>query len=564
MPLAPWAAGGRGARRRRSSACAPSASCRWCAPLDGRRLGNAAETFARAWYRALRPGQPEGDAYKTLAAGEGRGGPEGRSTASSPTGPSCAPAWRSPPPTGSTWRSCSTHEAALRRLRGRQRRAHRRGRLPAASGALRLRVRRGDGTLSHEGLYDFVERPMGNDAVVLVLWHRAADGSVAGALAPRAARALWFRDRGARRARTPRSSPASSRRARTTGRPSSARAAAEAHEEAGMRRRARRRRAPGPGQLPDGGHVRRALPLRRRRGARPERRGDAADRRLALRGGRDARVGRRSTRRSVAATTGDIVDLKTELALRRLRVQTWRSGPVSLAADRAAVRVRRLLSLAVGARRRVPALRRRSAVARRSRGARRGARRGGEARCRRKLYGEWFWLYLAGFIAATPVSYLVIGRSAGDWRCGVIVGARRRQRQRQALRAAQRALDAAPVRRSPPPPGAVDGRRRGAQAPARARRRSRGRRPAARARAARRASSKTRAAREGRLPSRRHRRHLRRHPRARRLGRTRPTSSASRCARRSCRSSRSAPATSPTLRVTVANKGVGPAHRQAT
>jgi hypothetical protein len=33
--------------------------------IDGRRLGNAAETFAHAWYRALRPGQPEGDAYKT-------------------------------------------------------------------------------------------------------------------------------------------------------------------------------------------------------------------------------------------------------------------------------------------------------------------------------------------------------------------------------------------------------------------------------------------------------------------------------------------------------------------
>jgi hypothetical protein len=33
--------------------------------IDGRRLGNAAETFARAWYRALRPGQPEGDMYKT-------------------------------------------------------------------------------------------------------------------------------------------------------------------------------------------------------------------------------------------------------------------------------------------------------------------------------------------------------------------------------------------------------------------------------------------------------------------------------------------------------------------
>jgi hypothetical protein len=33
--------------------------------VDGRRLGNRVESFARAWYRALRPGQPEGDAYKT-------------------------------------------------------------------------------------------------------------------------------------------------------------------------------------------------------------------------------------------------------------------------------------------------------------------------------------------------------------------------------------------------------------------------------------------------------------------------------------------------------------------
>ena len=33
--------------------------------IDGRRLGTAAETFANAWYRALRPGQPLGDAYKT-------------------------------------------------------------------------------------------------------------------------------------------------------------------------------------------------------------------------------------------------------------------------------------------------------------------------------------------------------------------------------------------------------------------------------------------------------------------------------------------------------------------
>jgi ADP-ribose pyrophosphatase len=37
---------------------------------------------------------------------------------------------------------------------------------------LRLKLVRGDGTLTAEGLYDFVERPMGLDAVVLALWHR--------------------------------------------------------------------------------------------------------------------------------------------------------------------------------------------------------------------------------------------------------------------------------------------------------------------------------------------------------------------------------------------------------
>jgi hypothetical protein len=32
--------------------------------LDGKRLTGAMESFAHAWYRALRPGQPEGDAYE--------------------------------------------------------------------------------------------------------------------------------------------------------------------------------------------------------------------------------------------------------------------------------------------------------------------------------------------------------------------------------------------------------------------------------------------------------------------------------------------------------------------
>jgi len=41
---------------------------------------------------------------------------------------------------------------------------------------LRLKLVRHDGTLTGEGLYDVVERPMGLDAIVLVMWHRKPDG----------------------------------------------------------------------------------------------------------------------------------------------------------------------------------------------------------------------------------------------------------------------------------------------------------------------------------------------------------------------------------------------------
>ena len=58
---------------------------------------------------------------------------------------------------------------------------------------VRLCVRRSDGTRSKEGLYDFIERPMGDDAVVVVLWHRAAGGvRVLLRHAPRVP--LYFRD----------------------------------------------------------------------------------------------------------------------------------------------------------------------------------------------------------------------------------------------------------------------------------------------------------------------------------------------------------------------------------
>jgi len=43
---------------------------------------------------------------------------------------------------------------------------------------LRLEAIRPDGSHTREGLYDFVERPMGLDAVVLLLWHRTRAGAV--------------------------------------------------------------------------------------------------------------------------------------------------------------------------------------------------------------------------------------------------------------------------------------------------------------------------------------------------------------------------------------------------
>ena len=64
MPLAPWTKAGE-EHAGSMFLLRPERLLALARGLDGRRLGNAAETFARAWYRALRPGQPEGDPYKT-------------------------------------------------------------------------------------------------------------------------------------------------------------------------------------------------------------------------------------------------------------------------------------------------------------------------------------------------------------------------------------------------------------------------------------------------------------------------------------------------------------------
>lgn len=57
---------------------------------------------------------------------------------------------------------------------------------------LRLRNRRADGTASRGYLCDYVVRPVGQDAIVVVIWCRRPDGSVGVLLRDSLRPALWF------------------------------------------------------------------------------------------------------------------------------------------------------------------------------------------------------------------------------------------------------------------------------------------------------------------------------------------------------------------------------------
>ncbi|HXU73096.1 MAG TPA: NUDIX domain-containing protein [Polyangia bacterium] len=182
---------------------------------------------------------------------------------------------------------------------------------------VRLCVRRGDGTLSRQGLYDFVERPMGRDAVVLMLWHRPTGGAVQVLLrhAPRVP--LWFRDRALGAAHTEVVAgilergeddwPAIQRRA-----------AAEAHEEAGITVAPEAVERLGAPSFPTAGmfgelfHFVAAEVRDPAAAVVPPTDGSPFEEGASLEWvGLDEAIGR--------ADDGRIVDLKTELALRRLR-----------------------------------------------------------------------------------------------------------------------------------------------------------------------------------------------------------------------------------------------------
>lgn len=181
---------------------------------------------------------------------------------------------------------------------------------------LRLRVRRGDGTLSQEGLYDFVERPMGPDAVVLVLWHRAAAGvQVLLRRAPRVP--LWFRDAAAGAAHA--EVVAGILEAGEDGWAAiQARAAAEAHEEAGVRIapadvvRLGAPLYPTPGMCAEIFHFVAAEVRDPAAAEPPPTDGSPFEEGATVAWtGLDEALGR--------CAAGEIVDMKTELALRRLR-----------------------------------------------------------------------------------------------------------------------------------------------------------------------------------------------------------------------------------------------------
>jgi ADP-ribose pyrophosphatase len=183
---------------------------------------------------------------------------------------------------------------------------------------LRLRVRRSDGTLSREGLYDFVERPYGKDAVVLMLWHRGADGvQVLLRHAPRVP--LYFRDAAVGREHTEvvagilevgEEDWAAIQK----------RAADEAHEEAGITVAATAVERLGPASYPTAGlfaevfHFAAAEVADPRAAVAPPTDGSPFEEGASLEWVALDEALRR-------CDDGRIVDLKTELALRRLRAK---------------------------------------------------------------------------------------------------------------------------------------------------------------------------------------------------------------------------------------------------
>jgi ADP-ribose pyrophosphatase len=194
---------------------------------------------------------------------------------------------------------------------------------------MRMRAALDDGSLTREGLYDFVERPMGLDAVVLALWTRGDDGRVRVLLRDGVRIPLVFGRPGEPpRLRFTEVVAGILERGEDGAEAIRQRAADEAHEEAGLRVDAARIAPlgppmfPTPGMCPELFHLVECEVSREQAAAAVHPPGDgspfeegAAVRWVAL---EDALA---------ACARGEIQDMKTELILRRLadRVTVQRS-----------------------------------------------------------------------------------------------------------------------------------------------------------------------------------------------------------------------------------------------
>ena len=186
---------------------------------------------------------------------------------------------------------------------------------------LRLRARLDDGSTSREGLYDYVERPVGLDAVVLALWTRGEDGQVRVLLRDGLRVPLIFGRGGDNVPRRFTEVVAGILEEGEAGPAAIARrAAAEAHEEAGLRVDAAKvmplgpAMYPTPGMCPELFHLVACEVSAEQAAAAEHPAGDGspfeegAEVRWAL-----------LDEALAACARGEILDMKTELILRRLK-----------------------------------------------------------------------------------------------------------------------------------------------------------------------------------------------------------------------------------------------------
>ena len=144
--------------------------------LDGEKLSAMIARFERVWYETANAARPKGRPSNAFVS-SWLSGVSSRCSGFLAPGRSCARSSRSPRPTASKSAWCSMGDGGgddgTKRAVGYEvLNDERVGEGFLCIRQLRLRVVFDDGSMSKEGRWDFVERPMGRDAVVLAIYRR--------------------------------------------------------------------------------------------------------------------------------------------------------------------------------------------------------------------------------------------------------------------------------------------------------------------------------------------------------------------------------------------------------